>query len=176
MDSGLIEKWIKTGYDAGTLNHRLYFLDIISKYFPFNSVLDVCSADGADLSLIGLQYPGVSLTGVDHAIGEPKMQIEGKLYSGVVPEYLGTFPDKTFDITISNGGLMYISKDLLPLTAREMIRITKKAIILSEVDPYSESSPRGYEAIFPRAVKTKLPPHLRISPWVKDGYIYEIVL
>jgi trans-aconitate methyltransferase len=159
--------WLEKEFDPYTYNHRKLFIDIIEKYEPFESVLDIGCAHGADLYLLELTSPGKKLQGIDRfdleraRVNLPK----GEFKTGNIEEFIKDYPDKSVDMVISNGVWMYLPRDIF----LEFKRIAKKAVILSE--RVSEVQAEYLKGQNPVNV-TKVTKDVR-ETWKEDGYIYE---
>lgn len=170
-----IEEFTKQGYDHTTYKHRSLLVDILKQHQPFDSLLDVGCGNGTDLVLIHHALPKVELTGFDVSpenIQEADSRgLPATLYQADLQAKLKEIPNKSFDIVFTNGVMMYNPKEFL----RELPRIARKAIILSEHDP-DQNMLNYIENEMERPVKvTKVTEDIR-SSWVNKGYIYEIII
>ena len=171
------DKFRDMGYDIGTLKHRELLIETVERYFPFESILDVGCATGPDLALIEMVMPTTRRMGFDldpKNINEAKNKINAELRQGDLREELKEIPDKSFDVVFSNGVIMYTS----PKYAKEMLRIAKKGVILSERDPGQEEDRKisNYiKTLGKKIFETRITEEIRDS-WKTDGYIYEIVV
>ena|SRR3990167_2806789 len=171
-------EWLSKGYDSSTLDHRKLLVEKIAKYRPFYSLLDVGCSTGPDLALYEEAFPDTGLTGFDLGTGD--IEIAKKLlasdttilYAKDLREHLKEIPQKQFDIVVSNGVMMYHDMKYID----ELLRITKKAVIMSEKDPYKGRSISEYlKSNGIRYETTKIDRGTRHS-WADDGFIYEIPL
>lgn len=172
INQDLKDKWLAMGYDPETFKHRELLNGIIEQYFPFESLLDVGSATGPDMALVGLVMPSTKRVGFDKAIENVEQaQANGlNVTQADLTTHLAEIPDKSYDIVLSNGVMMYNDRKYLA----DLIRIAKNAVILSERgETFMYTIPLkelGYE---PRI--TKVTEDIRPS-WKEDGFIYEIAL
>ncbi len=120
--------------------HRRLLIEKINKFQPFNSCLEIGCGYGPNLYLLAKKFPGIKLTGIDiNPIfiqeGNKLFKKEGiyniELINGKVDE-LVQFKDKSFDVVLTDAVLIYIGRDKIKKVVKEMIRITKHALILVE--------------------------------------------
>lgn len=165
-------EWLQMGFDPGTLKHRKLVLEKVAKYEP-SSLLDVGCATGPDIALLKLKYPDIEITGfdLDPVNVEQAQHLDALVYQGDVYDELPGIPDKKHDVVLSNGVMMYVERKCI----RELIRIAKKAVILSERDPDQNILHYIREEIHIEPIITKVTEATRDS-WKNDGYIYELCL
>ncbi len=167
-----MRKWLKLGYDQSTLQHRIVLRDIIFKH-DFKTLLDVGAASGPDMALLRLADPSKILKGFDQAPENVQQAVERGLDVHQADLYyeLPKMPDKSFDIVLSNGVMMYVERKCI----KELVRIARNAVILSERD-YDGGILKYIQDELGLAVKvTKITEETRDS-WKENGYIYEITL
>ena len=171
--------WLSKGYDPSTFLHRDLLVSIVAKHAQFETLIDVGCSTGPDLALYELVFPNAKLTGFDVNAGDVEIargklasDFTTKVYHADLRQHLLELPDKSFDIVVSNGVMMYNDSQLL----KELPRIAKRAVILSERDQYKGGRIAGYleECNIPFKA-TKITKEIRHS-WADDGYIYEITL
>ncbi len=195
---------VKKGFS--NLNHpsRQLLLEKISAFQPISDALEVGCDYGPNLYLLARQFPKSKLIGIDV---NPLSIQEGnkwftqqdisnvKLLVGKADE-LDQFWDKNFDIVFTDAVLIYIGPDKIKKTIEDMIRITRKALILVEwhCERQSEDSnglgvyhfgcwKRDYVDLIEQFVPrnqirlTKIPRDLwPTRNWDKLGYIIEVIL
>ena len=129
------EYW-KEHNDYGLLeshSHRQTLLKELKK-LEFDSLLEIGCSYAPNLSLIKKEYPNVKLAGIDinrDAILRAILRVEGaQLIVGDVNDL--PFKDKSFDIVLSDGVLVYVSPEEIDKVKSEMLRVARKAIILVE--------------------------------------------
>jgi SAM-dependent methyltransferase len=119
--------------------HRRALLERISAFSPLNSVLEIGCGTGLNLYLLSKRFPDARLEGIDINSGSVEhgnafFKQQGiqnvKLTIGKA-DRLG-FEDKSFDIVLTDAVLMYIGPDKIKEVVREMIRVTRKTMILNE--------------------------------------------
>jgi len=174
--------------------HRKLLIDEISKFYPFENVLEVGSASGANLFLLAKKYPKVKFYGIDvskKAIDEGKRFFESKGVKNVFLENISAnqlkrLEDKSMDIIFSDAVLIYIGKEI-DLVFKEIFRVARKGIVLCEQHTsgesfYNDRWIHNYEKIIkknnPRAnfVFSRLPKGIFGGDWDKYGYIIKINL
>lgn len=168
------DKFQGMGYDMGTLNHRELLIETIEKYFPFESILDVGCATGADLALIQMVMPTTKRSGFDLSpenIKEAKEKgVQADIKEGDLRDLLQDMKTDSVDVVFSNGVIMYVDVDYI----KEMVRVARKAVILSERDPNTKIAQKLDEIGKPWRL-TEVTHGIRDS-WGKDGFIYEIMV
>ena len=161
--------WLAQGFDSGTLEHRKQLLGVVVAYMPFETLLDVGCATGPDLFLYSLAFPNAKLTGIEIDQDNVK-QAKGsfKIIQSDLRDELPKTPDKSYDIVTSNGVMMYHDFKYI----NDLIRIAKKAVIMSERNPYKNRSIGEYlknnqiQCIITRVTGR--------DSWRDDGFIYNI--
>jgi SAM-dependent methyltransferase len=133
-------------FDPESLPHRIQLLQIIEKYYPFETILDVGYGNGTDLDLLQFAYPEIKTQGYD---------------PGYVQETKLPFPDKSFDIVFTDGVIMYLEDKRALID--ELKRIAKRAIILME-----------HEIVDLEYTKRTKVTGWKDPMWLEKGYIYEI--
>lgn len=120
-------------------SHRSFLIEAISKFNP-TSVLEIGCNYGPNLRLLNESIPGIEMYGVDinplaiQKGNEWLLQNEIsniKLLEGKADE-LGQFQDKSFDVVFTDAVLIYIGPDKIETVIKDLIRITRKALILVE--------------------------------------------
>ena len=123
-------------------NHpsKRFLADKIAGFLPFSSILEVGCASGPNLYLMAKRFPQAELTGIDInaaavEYGNRQLTKEGisnvKLLEGKADE-LERFPDSSFDIVFTNALLIYIGPDKIEETIKNMLRISRSALVLME--------------------------------------------
>ena len=131
---------IKKGFSNLHHPHRQLFLEKIGAFQPIYSILEVGCGYGPNLYLLAQKFPKIELMGLDInplSIQEGnkllmKEKISNvKLSIGKVDE-LNKFQDKSFDIVFTDALLIYVAPDKIKKVIQEMLRITRRALILVE--------------------------------------------
>lgn len=144
-------KWITRKLDRSKIkgewhvinSHRRFLMKQIDTFIhsSINSIIELGCGIGINLFLLAKKFPYVKMIGIDInssaiRIGNELLKQEGitnvKLIIGKVEELLPLLKDKSFDITLTDAFLMYIAPDKFTKILKDIIRITRKAIILSE--------------------------------------------
>jgi SAM-dependent methyltransferase len=203
------EFWAKRKIGAGyweNADHpsKHFLTEHIAAYAPFEAILEVGCASGPNLQLLARRFPEVEIAGIDinpEAIeyGSRRFAEEGidnvKLITGRADD-TGLFRDRSFDIVFTNALLIYIGPDKIEQVIADMLRLSRKALVLLELqdDTLSgESARRGvslednwvrdYRALLgslvapERITVNRLPAGVwPVKPWNERGAIIEVNL
>lgn len=183
------DKWILS-YNDLDHPHRKLLIDIISKYYPFDNVLEIGCGLGSNLYLLAQKYPNIKLYGIDinsKVIEKGKMLLEE---NGINNIYLQQgnalkidFINKKFDIVFSDACFLCVSPDKIQNIINEIDRLSVKAIILNEyhsekIDFYKKCEVYwvyNYKRFFPNLIEHKITHDLWDSKnWQEYGYIMEV--
>lgn len=132
--------------------HRILLLEKIKNFQPFLSVLEIGCGWGPNLILLAKQFPKAEIKGIDInplsvEEGNKYLKKEGisnvELLVGKADE-LQAIPDKSFDIVFTDALLIYIGPDKIMKVVKEMIRITRRALILIEWHSFEPSPKVSY--------------------------------
>jgi len=133
------EEWIESYWKSRDHPHRSFLVDIICKFSPIHSILEVGCASGPNLYHIAKRFPDAEVRGVDinpMAVekGNEWFRKEGisnvKLEVGKAQD-LKIFGDKSFDVVFTDAVMIYVSPDEAEQVAREMLRIGR-AVVMCE--------------------------------------------
>lgn len=122
------------------LPSKHFLAEKIAAFAPINSILEVGCNSGPNLYLLAKRFPQAQIVGIDinsKAVqyGNAQFAQEGipnvKLSLGKADE-LGQFQDKSFDVVFTRAVLIHIGPDKINNVIKEMIRITRRALILVE--------------------------------------------
>ena len=169
-------------------------IEIITKYTPLKSVLEVGCASGPNLYALSKKFPDARFFGIDiskKAIRVGTAWISDKkiknieLFEGKADE-LGRFPDKSVDIILSVAMLIYVGPDKIDRVIEEMIRVTRKAVILIEWNSEKEYSYEfdhwayNWKALFEKQGETnisltKLKSEDSAGGWKELGHLVEVL-
>lgn len=131
--------WIKGYRDSLNHPHRTFLVETISRYNP-SSILEIGCNCGPNLFLFAKRFSDAKIRGIDInpvAVqkGNEWLAQEGisnvKLLEGKADE-LQQFSDKSFDVVFTDAVLIYIGPDKIKKVMNDMIRITRRALILVE--------------------------------------------
>jgi len=135
-------QWAQSYLSEGSLHHphRKFLIDIILKYRPIGSLLEIGCASGPNLFLLSKELSGARLEGIDiskSAINVGAQFFREREIENVVLKQggfntLSQIESKSFDIVISDASLIYATPQQVNNVLREMIRIANKKIILME--------------------------------------------
>jgi ubiquinone/menaquinone biosynthesis C-methylase UbiE len=191
------KEWAKNYISEKAINHphRKLIVKEISNFYPFEKVLELGSASGANLFLLSKKFPSAKFYGVDIsyvAIKEgqkffEKNKIKNVFLQNISIDDLGNFREKSIDIIFSDAAIIYIGKDRIEHVFEEMFRIARKAIVLCEQYTegesfYNDRWIHNYKKIIKkinpnaRVDLAKLPVGIFGGDWNKYGYIIKIKL
>jgi ubiquinone/menaquinone biosynthesis C-methylase UbiE len=191
------KNWAKSYISEAAINHphRKILIEEISKFYPFESVLEVGSASGANLFLLAKKYPESKFFGIDvslPAINEGKKFFEGEKIKNVFLEkgsaqHLEKFTDKSMDVIFSDAAIIYVGPDKIDAVFKDMSRIAKTGIVLCEQHTdkksfYNDRWIHNYSDLVKKNISgakinfTKIPKGVWGGDWEKYGYIIKIVL
>jgi len=174
--------------------HRQFLIGRISRYSPFESILEVGCASGPNLYLLAKQFPDVKLYGTD--INERAIKIGCRWFaakginslslSAHKAEDLKSFHDKSIDIIFTDAALICIGPDKIEHVLKEFIRVAKKVLIFNEwhsespASIYNDHWIHNYRVLLKRFVPennirfTKITEDIWTGDWAKYGYIIEV--
>ena len=132
--------WIEEYWKSKEHPHRKLIIRELKKLQPFERLIEVGSNCGPNIFLINKEFPKIDIVGIDInraslLKGISKFPKEFFRNSGLFHQNLEkeiNFRSKDFDVILSDAVLMYISPEKIRQVIEEMIRVTKKAIILCE--------------------------------------------
>ena len=166
--------WKDKGFDVSTLKHREVLLEKVASYNP-ESILDVGCATGPDVCLYEMAMPNVNIHAFDSTEGDieiaKKLLTRSTFETKDLRKYLKDIPSLSYDVVVSNGVMMYYE----PHEIVNLLRIAKKAVIMSEKDPYTFNILEYLRAIRHEPIITKIDASIRPS-WAENGFIYEVCL
>ncbi len=145
--------------------HRGLVLKRVSCYAPFKSLLEVGCGNGPNLILLAKAFPEAIFRGVDVNPNFVKAGTKWFKENGVSnvsllvgkADDLAGFPDKSFDIILTDAILIYVGPDKIRKVLTEAVRIARRAVILVEwhspdsanaLGFYERHWVRNYEALF----------------------------
>jgi len=160
------------------------------------TVLEVGCGYGQNLHILSQKIPDAKLLGFDMnrtAINyAKKIMQKATLWTGYIEETLQQSADKTIDVTFTNAALMYIAPQDIREVMKNIIRITKKKIVLVELLPTRwEDDPLGMGTYEKGKWSRNYMAHLKGYPiritqipkdshlderWKKQGAIVEAIL
>lgn len=152
-DWGGGKDWIKGYWDSQNHPHRNFLIERISEFSPFENILEVGCNCGPNLYLLGKKFPNTDIKGIDISPlaiqrGKEWLTQEGisnvKLLACKADE-LERFQDKSFDLVFTDAVLIYIGPDKINKVIREMLRVSRRGVILLEWHCFeSKCSPYGF--------------------------------
>ena len=172
--------WLDRMWTDGYLNeeslnhpHRQYLLSAISKYEPFNSLLEYGCGPGANLLLLSEKYPKAMFYGIDY-----EHAISRAVQRGTIQYSLARPEGMVFDIFLTDACLIYL-ESLMGIA--DAIRMYSKHYI--GVEWHSDKGPfvdfghhvHNYRDYFHNAKITKLPHAVwPDNGWGKHGALIEV--
>lgn len=198
------EEWVRSFWDSQDHSHRPFLIERISNFSP-SSVLEIGCNCGPNLCLLAKKFPDAEIRGIDiNPLAVQKGNewlrqediLNVKLLVGKADE-LGQFQDKSFDVVFTDGVLIYIGPDKIKKVIQEMIRITRRALILMELHSFETERKdryglgvhyygdwkRDYVALLKPFVPqeqihtTKTPEDIwPIKQWIEAGAVIEVIV
>jgi len=184
--------------------HRKFLVDEISKFCPFDNVLEIGCGYGPNLYFLGKKFPDANFVGIDINplfVREGNKWLKKERLVNVrlchsKADNLTKFKDRTFDIVFTDAVLMYIGKDKIKQIIENMLRISKKALVFLEQDyGHNPGDPQGlgiyrfghwqrhYFDLLKTFIKkecictVKIPPEVWPGEdWGRRGYIIKVTL
>ena len=177
----------------------------IAEFSPILNILEIGCGSGPNLYLLAKEFPNAEIRGIDInpkavQIGNNWFAQEGirnvRLSIGRAEE-LSKFGNKSFDVVFTDAALIYVSRKEIYKVAKDIVRITRKGLILVERHNFGQCREdtdglgvytnglwvRDYVTLLKRFV-----PEERIhitntsediwpdTGWVKSGAIIEVTL
>ena len=120
--------------------YRKLLLKKITQLNSFNSILEVGCANGLTLRMIDKKIPGIDLEGIDinkKFLSEGVNILKRENISNIRLKYqnaknLGSYDTGQFDVVFCYSVLMYIGSNNVNQVLEEMVRISKKSVIIAE--------------------------------------------
>lgn len=130
------ELWIRQYWYSMVHPHREVLLNILMRISPFDSLLEIGCSCGSNIYRIRGTFPlkDTNLAGIDANVNCIEF---AKSKMGAVDFRVGDFrklpyPDKSFDIVLSDAALMYVSPEEIEKVMKEIDRVARVAIVLIE--------------------------------------------
>jgi len=191
--------WPEKYLSPESLNHphRKLLMEVISKYVPFKNAFEIGCASGPNLYLLAKKFPEAKIYGSDIsknviAFGKKwfeKQSIKNvELFTSYAEDSFQNFPDKSIDIIFSDAALIYLNEKKMEKILKEMIRVSRKALIFNEqhtdaISPISDGHwIHNYKNLLKKFLSaekinfTKIPEDIWAGNWAKYGYIIEVNL
>ena len=120
--------------------HRKLLLKKIIQTHPIDSILEVGCANGINLRMINKKIPGITLEGFDinkKALREGVNILKRENITNIKLKHqsaknLGSYDTGRFDVVFCDAVLMYIGPNNIKQALKEMVRISKKSVIICE--------------------------------------------
>lgn len=194
----LDKSWAESYLSENSINHphRKLLIDKISTYLPFESVLELGCASGANLYILAKKFPEKRFYGIDiskKAIKAggcflKKKNIRNIFLKSAKVENLEKYQDKSIDIIFTDAVLIYVGPEKIEYIIKNIIRVAKKAILLCEQHSdsprsfYEDHWIHNYKLLFNKFIPferiklNKIPSSIWGGSWGEVGYIIEVVL
>jgi ubiquinone/menaquinone biosynthesis C-methylase UbiE len=120
---------------------RALLFQAVAKQMPLNSLLEIGCAYGQNFHLMSEMFPEAQLVGVDPdrtCIEEGNRLLQQKQRTNAILHQadgsdLSMFADNSFDVVCSSASLLYIGAGRIRTVMKEMVRVSRKAIVLLEI-------------------------------------------
>jgi SAM-dependent methyltransferase len=130
----------KSYWDSWDLPSRHFLVERIAAFSPIDGILEVGCASGPNLYVLAKKFPKAQIVGIDinrEAIeyGKARFAQEGILNVRLLvskADDLRKFQDKAFDLVFTDAVLTHIGPNRIKKVVSEMLRITRRALILME--------------------------------------------
>ena len=119
---------------------RKILLNKLTHLNLINSILEVGCANGINLRMINKKIPGIELEGFDinkKALSDGVNILKRENISNITLKHqsaknLGSYDTGQFDVVFCDAVLMYIGPNNINQALKEMVRISKKSVIICE--------------------------------------------
>jgi len=150
-EGGEDDEWVQGYWNSISHSHRAFLLEKVSAFYPFRNLLEIGCNCGPNLCLIAKKFPKVKIAGIDinpKAIGKGKQLFASEGISNVSmsvgkADRLEHFPDNSFDIVFTDAVLIYIGPDKIKKVLQEMMRVTRRSLLLLERFEVNGKDPQG---------------------------------
>jgi len=120
--------------------HRELLLEKICQKHPIESILEIGCANGINLRIFNMKMPGVILEGIDinkKALSEGVNILKRENISNITLKHqsaknLGSYDTGQFEVVLCDAVLMYIGPNNIKQVLKEIVRISKKSVIICE--------------------------------------------
>jgi ubiquinone/menaquinone biosynthesis C-methylase UbiE len=187
----------RSGYlDSNTILHPhrdILINRLLNTTYSLESVLEVGCADGVNLRKISKKKPNIKLEGIDinkRVLEEGRITLKNDGISNVILKYksaknLNTYNSKEFDVVFCDAILMYIAPNNIDKVLKNIIRISRKSVLLCEQHTndksfYNDKWVHNYNAIIEKIPGVQvvyfhpIPDNIWGGDWAKYGKIIEI--
>jgi ubiquinone/menaquinone biosynthesis C-methylase UbiE len=137
---GQSDEWVLSYWDSRDHSHRSFLIERISACSPIKSILEIGCNCGPNLYLLAKKFPNAEIQGIDiNPIAVEKGR-ELLLKAGITnvklsvgkADELNQFKDQSFDVVFTDAVLIYVGPDIIEKVLCEIVRITRKNIVLVE--------------------------------------------
>ncbi|OGG39570.1 hypothetical protein A2127_01655 [Candidatus Jorgensenbacteria bacterium GWC1_48_12] len=121
-------------------SHRKFLFQVIERHAPLGKVLEIGCASAPNLIILSQKFPETEFQGIDiseNAISVGKKYVKEHNIPNISlkagnADSIKNFPDKSFDVVFTDAMLIYIGPEKIKEVLKEIIRISKKSVILVE--------------------------------------------
>ncbi len=125
--------WELSYWSTRDHSHRDKIIEVL-KTIKFDSILEVGCNCGANFYKIKQAFPNVKMAGVDinsDSIETGRRLVpEAEFKTGRAEKI--PYPDKSFDVVLTDATLIYVPKENIGKAISEMKRVAKKALVMCE--------------------------------------------
>ena len=129
----------REGYDqaSAALPHRTHIVDHVTSFGPPDSILEIGCGYGANLVNLSEHLVGIRIAGVDVSTAA----IAGaRSFASLADADLRVhdlgkplpFANGSFDVVLSDAVLMFFSDSRLPTLLKELLRVSRRGVVLHE--------------------------------------------
>jgi len=147
------DEWVLGYWDSRVHAHRAFVMEAIAEYSP-TSVLEIGCNCGPNLYLAARRFEDARIAGIDinpAAVEKGRELLAAEGITGVElsvgrADDLGRFQDREFDVVLTDAVLLYVGPDRIDRVMREMLRVARRAVVLSEwhwFDRPAHKDPQG---------------------------------
>lgn len=139
--------WLIGYFESRTHPHRELILKEVKKLKPSN-ILEVGCSVAPNLMRISDEFPGIRLAGVDvneESIQHASTYLPHGKFSVASADNL-PFKDNSFDMVLVDAVLLYVPPKKIDKTLKELLRVTKKNLVLIEWFAEKEKVVFGHQA------------------------------
>lgn len=191
------KSWAKSYISDSSVNnsHRVFLINRISNFYPFNSILEFGCASGPNLYLLAKKFPNIKIYGIDissNAIEEGKEYFENKniknvfLSAGRGVDVLKNFKDKSIDLIFTDAVLIYSGINKIEDVIKEISRVASKGIVFLELhhslssSVYKDNWIHNYQILLEKYINkekikiNRIPKGIWEGNWADSGHIIEV--
>ena len=146
------DEWVAGYWESRHHRHRPLLIQKLTKYKPFNGLLEIGCNCGPNLYLLASAMPQVTMQGIDinpRAIHKGRELLAAAEINNVnlaigKADELAQFAEKSFDIVFTDAVLIYIGPDKIEKVIKEMLRLSRLALVFLEQHDSNASAKGKY--------------------------------